>query len=374
MGIQYYLLLDDERCGPFPKDELLTRGLRPDTLVWFRGSGDWQPAREVPDLADLFDEPPPVPRRPRPRAVDDDLGPHRRQRHGVPYPPEALERPFRFGVWVYAVGLGIVLIGALLLLFALFIDWFIVRNRSLQGLQTGSIVLAILAGIVGVPCLCIGLGLFLMVIYRAWAVVQDGQARTAPGPAVGLLFVPVFNLFWVFVALAGLVKDLNQFARRHGLAAPPASEALGFAVSLYHLLGFFPFLGQAAFLLNLFVFPFFARSISHAAAGICRTWPERRPPSLEREPDDILQVGGAGISTLAATILTPFAVGLFVGGLIVSAATVGEYVVRHRNFSGLISGLVLLFVGLLLLGVGGLLAYLGRARAQSDEQPAPRWR
>lgn len=366
MGTQYYLFVADERCGPFPKEVLLDRGLRPDTLVWYRGCGDWKPARDVPELADLFDEPPPLPRRPQLRTADDDPGPRRRLRVGVPYPPEALERPYRPGVWLYGFGLGVVLVGALMLLFAMFIDWFIARDRSLQPLQDVALILAIGAGIVGVPCLGIGSALLLMVIYRAWAVVQDGQARATPAMAVGLLFVPLFNLFWVFVALAGLAKDLNQFARRHGLDAPPASESLGFAVSLYHLLTVFPFLGQAAFLLNLFAFPFFVRSVSHAAAGVCRAWPRRRPPALEREPDDILQVDGAGGLVLVATFLAPFAAGLFVGGLILSAYTVGEYVVRHRNFGGLVAGLVLLVVGLLLQGVCGLLAFLGRPR----EEPA----
>src|SRR6266852_5492001 len=36
--------------------------------------------------------------------------------------------------------------------------------------------------------------------YRMWSAIQDGHARTTPGKAVGLMFVPLFNVYWMFVA------------------------------------------------------------------------------------------------------------------------------------------------------------------------------
>jgi hypothetical protein len=56
---------------------------------------------------------------------------------------------------------------------------------------------------------------FCKLIYRMWKAIQDGNARTTPGRAVGLLFVPFFNFYWAFQAFAGFARDYNAYAQRH---------------------------------------------------------------------------------------------------------------------------------------------------------------
>ena len=51
--------------------------------------------------------------------------------------------------------------------------------------------------------------------YRYWQVVQDGFARTSPGKAVGFLFIPFFNYYWMYVAYHGLAIDMNGYIDRH---------------------------------------------------------------------------------------------------------------------------------------------------------------
>lgn len=43
--------------------------------------------------------------------------------------------------------------------------------------------------------------------FKCWATIPRGIARTTPGLAVGLLFVPFFNFYWCFVSYAGLAED-----------------------------------------------------------------------------------------------------------------------------------------------------------------------
>ena len=43
--------------------------------------------------------------------------------------------------------------------------------------------------------------------YRCWKAVPAEFARTTPGAAVGLLFVPFFHFYWYFVSYAGLAED-----------------------------------------------------------------------------------------------------------------------------------------------------------------------
>lgn len=54
-----------------------------------------------------------------------------------------------------------------------------------------------------------------ILIYKFWQIVQDGFARTSPGKAVGFLFIPFFNFYWLFVAYFGLSRDFKSYIERH---------------------------------------------------------------------------------------------------------------------------------------------------------------
>jgi len=63
---------------------------------------------------------------------------------------------------------------------------------------------------IGMLCLLISAIFFYINIYRAWKCLSAGEPRTTPGKAVGLLFIPFFNLYWIFIAIAALPKDWNR--------------------------------------------------------------------------------------------------------------------------------------------------------------------
>jgi hypothetical protein len=56
----------------------------------------------------------------------------------------------------------------------------------------------------------------LICLYRCWQAIQGFTARTTAGKAVGFLFIPIYNLFWVFVSLKGLASDANEFLENRG--------------------------------------------------------------------------------------------------------------------------------------------------------------
>ena len=74
--------------------------------------------------------------------------------------------------------------------------------------------------------------LWLVFVYRMWSAIQDGQARISPGRAVGLLFVPLLNIYWIFRVLPGYATEYNAYLGRHGSAAPPLSRGLILAAML----------------------------------------------------------------------------------------------------------------------------------------------
>lgn len=51
---KYYVMIDDERHGPYTLEQLMVSGIRPDTYVWCKGMSDWQPAEEVADICRGF--------------------------------------------------------------------------------------------------------------------------------------------------------------------------------------------------------------------------------------------------------------------------------------------------------------------------------
>ena len=57
--------------------------------------------------------------------------------------------------------------------------------------------------------------LLYVLIYQFWKIIQDGFARTSPGKAVGYLFIPYYNLYWIFQTFYGLSKDMNKYQKRH---------------------------------------------------------------------------------------------------------------------------------------------------------------
>jgi len=79
-------------------------------------------------------------------------------------------------------------------------------------------------------------------IYRMWAAIQDGHARTSPGRAVGFLFIPFYNFYWIFQAFPGFAKDFNAFAARHSLKVARMSSGLFTAFAILCLVAVVPWL------------------------------------------------------------------------------------------------------------------------------------
>ncbi len=53
-----------------------------------------------------------------------------------------------------------------------------------------------------------------VMVYRMWKSIQwGGTARTGPGKALGLMLVPVFNIYWAYQAYWGFAQDYNRLAK-----------------------------------------------------------------------------------------------------------------------------------------------------------------
>ena len=77
-----------------------------------------------------------------------------------------------------------------------------------------------------------GVILLFVLCHKAWKSIQDGHARTTPGRAIGLLFVPFYSFYWIFQCGWGFAKDYNQYVVRHSLSARQLPEGLFLAFCL----------------------------------------------------------------------------------------------------------------------------------------------
>jgi MFS family permease len=107
-------------------------------------------------------------------------------------------------------------------------------------------LLSILLLIYGAVISCI-------LLYKSWQLIQDGQARTTPGKAVGFSFIPYFNYYWVFVAYWGFARDYNKYIERYNLNIPALNESLFLAVCIVTVCAAIPYLGFLAMLASLII-------------------------------------------------------------------------------------------------------------------------
>jgi hypothetical protein len=116
----------------------------------------------------------------------------------------------------------------------------------------------------------------LVLTYRMWGAIQDGHARTTPGAAVGLLFVPFFNLYWIFQAYRGFAEDFNSFCARHSINPPLLPTSLFTAYGVLMICGVIPFIGWLLIVVNFFVALAMISKICDAVNSI----PEKLPDQV----------------------------------------------------------------------------------------------
>jgi len=93
-----------------------------------------------------------------------------------------------------------------------------------------------------------------ILLHRLWSALPREFARTTPGKAVGLLFVPFFNLYWGFQAWWGWTVDYNRYIAERRIPGPRAPEGLALAFVILSILAAIPYIGVIFALVNLVLF------------------------------------------------------------------------------------------------------------------------
>jgi len=75
-------------------------------------------------------------------------------------------------------------------------------------------ILGLLA-LISIPYLCC----YYLYIHRLWEEIPVEFARTTPGNAAGFALIPLFHLYWLYVAFVGMYADMNKATESYGLGA-----------------------------------------------------------------------------------------------------------------------------------------------------------
>ena len=81
-------------------------------------------------------------------------------------------------------------------------------------------------GLVVFPLAILELVFMCILIHQWWSAVPVEHRSTTPGTAVGFLFIPFFDFYWIFRAIPGLVKCLDRATGSKG----PIGVAIAYSV------------------------------------------------------------------------------------------------------------------------------------------------
>lgn len=88
-----------------------------------------------------------------------------------------------------------------------------------------------------------GIVMLAILVYKFWESLQGKGARTTSGKAVGFLFIPFFNFYWIFQAYWGWTKDFNQYISSANINTEKMPEGMVLTMCILTVLSIIPFVG-----------------------------------------------------------------------------------------------------------------------------------
>ena len=318
---EWYYILDGVQKGPFPINQLYGRGIRPDTFVWREGVRDWLPAGQVPEFAAILSgNMPPQAGQPMAPGMPPGQAPAYGQPvynqggyapppqgggqaygygqgyqaptpgQAVPYynhgyhlrdlpSPEQVENHFRAFSITYWVQI-VFSISTIVFWILYLTSWSYDYNSSYYNYDDygyDETYLVMLWASVVILVITAGISIYyrMLILHNAWKAITDKyfKPRTTPGNAVGLLFVPLFVIYWRFVAYKQLGEDMSNYCTSRYF---PTTDVGGSTLQAYAVVGalsYIPYLGTLA-RLALVIFRFLA--ISHVRKGLIHILMQRQ--------------------------------------------------------------------------------------------------
>ena len=97
--------------------------------------------------------------------------------------------------------------------------------------------------IIGIPGVIAAVVFYCFIMHKLWSIIPANVAKTTPGKAVGLSFVPFFNFYWNFVAFHGLAQALNAETKRNSILNKEVNEGMSLTYCILICCSIIPYLG-----------------------------------------------------------------------------------------------------------------------------------
>lgn len=257
--LQWYYAIGGQRFGPLTLEGML-QALQQGhwqldyALVWREGMPNWQAPRQTPELMQAIQQSTsasdPYQHQTAAAHPPPNMSPAYGSTYGTAYgaaygtmptqgiQPQALPPLKRLGqakpveavnpktLLVCSVGAG------LLWLFGIIL--------ALIGEAENADIVAVFGGILcfaGTVMLVAGSIYSKMILQRMWQLIQPYTNKATPGQAIGYLFIPFYNFYWIFIALGSWSNETNRILphfikESQGLTAlrPQAGTYISYAI------------------------------------------------------------------------------------------------------------------------------------------------
>ncbi len=128
--------------------------------------------------------------------------------------------------------------------------------------------------------------MWYVLIYKMWSALPSGWGRTTPGKAVAFMFVPLFNVYWLFQVWWGWAQDYNRFVSENNAPVPRMPEGLALTMCILVFVSAIPlinlFSGIALLIVQIILVSKVINAINALSTQGGRTMPS--VPSLGASP------------------------------------------------------------------------------------------
>ena len=76
-----------------------------------------------------------------------------------------------------------------------------------------------------------------VLLAKMWGSIQDEWTGVTPGKAIGFLFIPFFNLYWIFRVWGGYATEYDNYVLRHDLDIAPLESYSFIFYPIFAILG-----------------------------------------------------------------------------------------------------------------------------------------
>tara|TARA_R110000850_G_scaffold14189_16_gene45506 strand:+ start:1661 stop:2530 length:870 start_codon:yes stop_codon:yes gene_type:complete len=250
-GVDYFYTTNGRQVGPIEGTQVLLLAQQGQILVtdnlWAEGMAEWLPAAAFNQLAPVFQRQDPAVQDP---SVEVKEGASIVREPSLTRPgvilmpreeevPERYRKGAKFGLLMTLLSLGVLCYAARFAGLVTIGDISSSASPEMPELSSKMGLLYLAAMTFAMVFLVSYSIVSLVYLHRVWSHIQElGTARTTPGKAIGFLFIPFFNLYWMFIAYSAWAEDFNKYSEGMGADyVRRASPGLGIAFCVLALLG-----------------------------------------------------------------------------------------------------------------------------------------